>query len=464
MSCFGKCGCGCCLDLEDMPYTSVSLISPVEDCGGGGGNPGGGVGAGVGEGEGDPEPPSASFSQGTCCFIADFNLSCQPYAEHCGLWASQHIEYGYAIDTYKPLASYRETSGAHECSCIKVQTERFDVDRTDKIYWVGRNKLVGLRVHVGKVNVTCTGQEQACKFYIAVTYIFETCDYALLWSGGVSQWPEFTSSRQCTGHYKDGSCSFTSSFSESSTVNNCTDLLAQDPWGFCNALDRIYISRIKLYDTLPTGQVTITNADLPPVSCCGGSTGCTVSGSPCGLSLVSNCVGNLPMYDGPPMDYFCQKATGPEPVNPPGSPPYPDNCEITIGCPTIKPKEEIQGGCEGYVFHEQSGCYRREFLGTQSYPGFDQLVCGYCDTDAGRIYYVVAAGVAFPCGQDLCLTGECCIDLTLQTTEPCQEFAFAGNSLCQVDIVDYTCQIDPVQTYETGAFCYNLPSVTIELT
>jgi hypothetical protein len=54
--------------------------------------------------------------------------------------------------------------------------------------------------------------------------------------------------------------------------------------------------------------------------------------------------------------------------------------------------------------------------------------------------------------------------LTLQTTEPCQEFAFAGNSLCQVDIVDYTCQIDPVQTYETGAFCYNLPSVTIELT
>jgi len=158
------------------------------------------------------------------------------------------------------------------------------------------------------------------------------------------------------------------------------------------------------------------------------------------------------------MDYFCQSYLYI------GPPPYPDNCNITIGCPTIKPKEEIQGGCEGYVFHEQSGCYRREFLGTQSYPGFDQLVCGYCDQIEGRIYYVVAAGTAFPCGQDLCLTGECCIDLTLQTTEPCQEFAFAGNSLCRVDIVDYTCQINPVQTYETGAFCYNLPSVTIELT
>jgi hypothetical protein len=55
--------------------------------------------------------------------------------------------------------------------------------------------------------------------------------------------------------------------------------------------------------------------------------------------------------------------------------------------------------------------------------------------------------------------------LTTQTVTQCQEFVDLGvSALCQVDIVDYTCQIDPVQTYETGAFCYNLPSVTIELT
>ena len=78
------CCCGCCLEPADMPYESVSLIAPADDCEGGlgGGLGGGGIGIGGGGGE-TPIYPSASFAQLGCCHIADFALACQSYTENC---------------------------------------------------------------------------------------------------------------------------------------------------------------------------------------------------------------------------------------------------------------------------------------------------------------------------------------------------------------------------------------------
>jgi hypothetical protein len=48
MGTMGSCCCDCCLDAEDMPFTSVSLIAPTDDCEGGLGDGLGGGGVGIG--------------------------------------------------------------------------------------------------------------------------------------------------------------------------------------------------------------------------------------------------------------------------------------------------------------------------------------------------------------------------------------------------------------------------------
>lgn len=462
MSILSKCCCDCCLTAEDMPFTSVQLIAPTDDCVGGiGEGLGGGVGVGVGVG--DPLYPSASFVSGGCCFIADFNLACQEYTKVCGLWASQDISYSYGVDLYKSKVSYRQnTSTPHECPCVKVQSIDYSITKTDKIYWVGRYKLIGVRIHVGKANVTCSNGSVGCRFYVAATYIFETCDYALMWGGGVSFYPEFTQRTICTGVYKNGTCSFSSDVTENSSINNCTDVLNSDPFaeGLCPPTRQQYISRIKLFDTLPTGQVSITNADLPPVSCCGSQTGCTISGTSCGLYLVSNCVPNLPAYDGPPMAYFCQR------YDILGDPPYPEGCEIVIGCPSVLEKESRPGLCQGYTFEafqQGTGCFQRDLFDQSAvYPGFDRIVCGYCIDENGIKTYYDAIGLGNVCGTDLCLADGCCLtqDQPPQVTT-CNEFN--SEQYCRIDVRDFECSIGDLQTYETGAFCYHLPTVTIQL-
>lgn len=468
MGTLGTCCCGCCLEPADMPYTAVQLVAPLDDCEGGLGDGLGGVGQGIGGGGGGPEEPQypeASFSQASCCYIADFNLACQQYTEHCGVWASQDLDFSYKAEFYKLKPTYLESPGAADCQCELVQTKLVDYDRTDKIYWVARYKLKTIRIHVGKINVQCDGDETpACKFYIAASYVFEVCENAFVWSGGVSLYPQFTIDYTCTGNYRAGECSLTSTYQEASTVNNCTDVLNQDPWQSCNQLDTKIISRIKLYDTLPTGQITITNADLPPVNCCGVETGCEVFSQPCGLELIDNCVPNLPTYNGDAMDYFCQQVSG----NNPGPPPYDDGCEIVIGCPEIQTKTGIDFPCDKYVFDEASGCYELVERSTKNVPGLDQFTCGYCDTEGGRVYYYLDMyGTFTDCGvPGLCTTGECCFDeVSPEIQYNCPEFISSNTfgAHCRVDISNYVCTIGALQTFSVGSFCFNLPTVTIEL-
>lgn len=468
MGTLGTCCCGCCLEPGDMPYTSVKLIAPLDDCEGGlgGGGAGGGIIGGIGIGgggigPGDPTYPETSFIQATCCYVADFDLVCQQYTEHCGVWASQDLDFSYKAEFYKLKASYLDNPGSGDCQCTLVQTKLVDFHRTDKIYWVARYKLKAIRIHVGKISVQCDGDpNSSCKFYVAASYVFEVCESALSWSGGVSIYPEFTIDYTCTGNYRAGNCSLTSTWQEASSVNNCTDVLAQDPWNFCNSLDTKVISRIKLFDTLPTGQVTITNSDLPPVGCCGGETGCNVIGSPCGLELISNCVPNLPAYNGTEMTYFCQSSIYPNP----GPPPYADGCEIVVGCPEVKAKQSVDFGCKEYVFDSESGCYELIQTSIKNVPGVDQFTCGFCVTAEGTSYYFSDMyGTFHDCGvPGICTTGDCCFDFgTPEIQYNCQEFV--SDEHCRVDISDYTCNIGALQTHTTGAFCFNLPTVTIEL-
>jgi hypothetical protein len=448
-----------------MPYESVSLISPLDDCEGGLG--GGSIGIGGPGGPGEPIYPSAEFNPAGCCFTADFNLGCQEYVEHCGVWAQQDLGFAYQVEYSRPTISYHGEPGDHDCSCVLIQTENVTFSRTDKIYWVARYKLKTIRIHVGKVLVRCDGDEApACKYYVAASYVFEVCDYPLLWDAGVTLFPEYTIDTTCTGNYRPGNCSYTGTSQEASTINNCQDVLNADPWQFCSETEIKIISRIKLYDALPSGQITITSADLPPVSCCGSETGCIVSGQPCGLQLIDNCVPNLPTYNGPPASdhYFCQQPTG----GLPGPPPYAESCEIVVGCPEVEAKQLAEGTCEGYVFDADSGCYAFDGSVLDSWPGLDRFYCGHCETDEGIVkYYTDMYGTFGACAfTGLCLTGECCFTPDNPDAQfSCQEFYGDqfGSPYCSVTISDYTCTIGELQTNTVGAFCFNLPSVTIEL-
>ena len=463
MGTMGKCCCGdCCLTPELMPFTTVSLIAPTDDCEGGlggGGDPGGGVGAGVGEGDPDPVTyPTASLIDSGCCYTAEFNLACQEYTEHCGLYASQDVDFAYKTDLYKAKASYLEELGEHECPCIKVQSYDFTYNGAGKFYWAARYKLKSIMIHVGRVNVVCAGSESpACKYYVAATYKFEYCDAIL-------PIQEYVLDTVLTGHYKVDQCSTTETFQQTSSINSCQNLLDADPWGSCPVGEGYNISRIKLFDSLPTGQVSITDADYPPFSV-GGSSGCVLQSHPCGLNVIDNCIANLPAYNGPPPStyWFCT------PVGDNTPPLDTEGCFIDAGCPTIETKTGINPGCQQFVFNEQASCYQYKGLGSVDYPGLDMLLCGYCIIDGVTTKYYSNLFGTLPGGAvpppDFCETGGCCF-LGFEFGQPvgiynCQEFSTDQN--CRRDILDYTCSIGDLVTYTTGSFCFNLPTVTIQL-
>lgn len=458
MGCFGKCACPCCLEPEEMPYESVSLIAPLEDCEGG--LEGGGIGiGGGGVGPGEPVYPSANFNPAGCCYTADFNLACQEYTQNCAVLSTLETNINAKFEYYRRKIPYLATGNEEiECPCILIQSNLVSEETIHKRWWLERHKLVGLRVHVGKTLVKCGESEPVCKFYVAVSYIFEHCEFILGWNN-LSLFPEFTGTYDCTGVYRDGTCSFSNQFQNSSTINNCTDILANFPLQFCNQFQQKIISRIKLFDALPSGQISITNADLPPVSCCDGQTNCFVLGSPCGLTLIDNCMPNLPQSD-EPFYAFCQGLLG--------LPPYAEGCEINIGCPTVReipPPQSLQCA-DYYIYHEPTACYTLvggQAAGSGNIITSTTLSCGYCIEGEETVYVNTPAVLIDLCapGATLCLTGDCCQDdLVSGIQYVCQEF-YEG--LCATVISDLECSIGEAQHFSGGAFCFNLPTVTIEL-
>lgn len=458
MGCFGKCACPCCLEPEDMPYESVSLIAPLDDCEGGLG--GGGIGIGGPGGPGEPIYPSAEFIPAGCCFTADFNLGCQEYVKNCAVLSTLETNISAKFEYYRRKIPYLATGNETiECPCILIQSNLVSEDTIHKRWWLERHKLVGLRIHVGKTLVKCGDSEPACKFYVAVSYIYEYCEFVLGWSTA-SLFAEFTGTYTCTGVYRDGTCSFSNQFQNSSTINDCNDMLASFPSQFCSESQQKIISRIKLFDALPSGQISIGDADLPPVSCCGGQTNCTVSSSPCGLYLIDNCMPNLPQSD-EPFYAFCSGVYG--------LPPHAEGCEINIGCPSIReippPSPPAPLCVNFYVYSEAADCYILTAgpSGGGNVINSTQIHCGYCDEGGQTIWLdqpIMLLDLCSP-GATLCVTGECCQDsLNSGVQYVCQEF-YEG--LCATVISDLECSIGEAQHFSGGAFCFNLPTVTIEL-
>lgn len=450
MSKLSKCCCDCCITAEEMPWETVTLKAPYETCNG------------VSE---PPTYPSQSLVRQGCCYVAEFELDCQTATNVCDLWARRNYSFSYTADFYKTQTDFinRTTPPITPvCDCIKYQTKQVSFDGKIRIYYLAQYDLIRLRITVGKALTKCDEDaEPVCRFFVATTYyytILEDISNAYVYK---------KIDNACTGVYRNGICSYTNSWTEEDGTDsdNCPEGLVVNP--ATAELDIGSFTRIKFYDTLPTGEVSLTNADSLPNSCCTGKTNCTFVVVPCGLSDTAandRCLPALPQFDGQFED-ICYPGMQDDRSNP--------GFGDSTGCFSILPKNEavlvmtqayfIDGPCN-FV---QDAPFTPNCL--QEYPGFDYFVS---ENDPDRIF-----GNPSMCGtlNDYCLGGE---DPPLEefcevegSTGCCFKFdangmPIANNCIdlqgsCQRDLRDLTCSIT-TDHFTAGDVCFPVPTVTLE--
>lgn len=459
MSKLSKCCCDCCITEEEMPWETVTLKAPYETCNG------------VTE---PPTYPSATFERRSCCYVAEFELGCQPWIYDCHLWVKQNFDLSYNVAIYDIKTAYASSLPATDCPCIHVQDVSYSSLDIVRLFAVNKRKLTKITVSVGKVLVKCSGDtEAACKYYVASTWEFDAKADAAGGLGGFE--PSYqTATESCTGVYREGFCSYTDETTTviGTTSDACPEDLAET-WlaGDGGITYQFKVSRIKLYDTLPTTPVSITDADEPPVSCCGGETGCELEIDPCGLNLVDNCYKPLADFAGVDLAAFLCQSIG-------------ENDEPIMTCPTVLEKVGVTIKSQAYVT-DGNGCSSTcvgdvSYLCEDDYPGFDRLICGYGIDPEGNPY-PLDFGVAGSCGDpyEFCTVEGCASaggDCYVYTAPNCniapaledcpdlakRQSAGGGNTTCQRDITDLVCTIGEPVVDNEWEICFTLPTVTLE--
>jgi hypothetical protein len=455
-----------------MPWETVTLKAPYEDCETGGG------GVGIGEGEGDPPTyPSATFERRSCCYVAEFDFGCQPWIFDCHLWVKQNFSTSYSIAEYDIKTAYASSLPATECPCIQTQDTDYTNTQIVRLFAINRRKLKKITVSVGKVLVKCAGDTEAtCKYYVASTWEFDANAAAYGGLGIVTDSSYNSTTISCTGVYRQGFCSYTDTTTTTSgTISDACPESVDADWFDDNPsiFYQFKVSRIKLYDALPTTPVSITDADEPPVSCCGGETGCELEIDPCGLNLVDNCYKPLANWSDQNLNplLFCQT--------------FDENGNLIIECPTILSKEGLTIKSQAYKV-DGSGCSSTcigdtSYLCEDDYPGVDRLICGYTLDEDGNsvpVEYPLATG---SCGDpyEFCTVEGCASaggDCYVYTAPNCniapaledcpdlarRKSAGGGNDTCQRDITDLVCTIGEPVVNNDWEICFTLPTVTLE--
>jgi len=454
-----KCCCDCCITAEEMPWETVTLKAPYETCNG------------VTE---PPTYPSATFERRSCCYIAEFELGCQPWIYDCHLWVKQNFDLSYNVAIYDIKTAYASSLPATDCPCIHVQDVSYSSLDIVRLFAVNKRKLTKITVSVGKVLVKCSGDAEAtCKYYVASTWEFEAKADAAGGLGGFE--PSYrTATETCTGVYREGFCSYTDETTTviGTTSDACPEDLAETWFLNHDGIEYDFkVSRIKLYDTLPVTPVSITDADEPPVSCCGGETGCELEIDPCGLNLVDNCYKPLADFAGVDLAaFYCQSID--------------ENGDLVITCPTVLDKVGVTIKSQAYVT-DGNGCSSTcvgdaSYLCEDDYPGIDRLICGYGIDSEGNPY-PLDFGVAGSCGDpyEFCTVEGCANaggDCYVYTSPNCgiapaledcpdlakRKSAGGGNDTCRRDITDLVCTIGEPVVDNDWEICFTLPTVTLE--
>jgi hypothetical protein len=483
---FGRCCCDCCLEPEEMPYTTATLKLPnATTC----------------EGE-EPseEDPVAEFVRESCCYKARFEFPCEPaQGDTCVLYAKQQGEFSFKAVLYQsqtslmPAGTYDEDS-EFGCDCIPVQSRTVSVQSAARLFFRQSHKLKAISISVGKVRVICSGDTQSeCKYYIASSWEYEITE-------GISRVQlSSTTTTTCTADYEPNNCSVANSWIDQAGVDSdsCSAHDEED-LAFINATSTVTFSRMKLYDTLPdAGDVTVDSGDTLPFSCCDGKTGCTVSNYNCGISIESNCLPPLQAWPQEPggLGFFrlipCTlQTTGGLPVgNATPEPVYLNEAGEWVCYEVIPNGYETPSQYQVDVYVEGVPCYiKSEFDCTSQGVGFDRIgryrgldengqplytwstMCGTAYVDACDIQPNVSCRKLFPdCfgGGDpplpgLCQSDDCCSELLPNGAVSTTQCPLLG-PWCGYKFENFTCSNSTRSNFTVGNTCVSLPSVTVGL-
>lgn len=477
MGTLGNCCCACCMEPAEMPWTKFALKNTLTNCTTGGGY----------------TPPEASFIRVGCCYQATMNVDCD-WEVLCQDYAKQTATVSLTLDDYQVQIPYITTGETPSCPCTLVQRRSGTREITRVSSFFHKRKLVQIQVTVGKTNYDCGVGSPSCKFYIAVNYWYETKEVLtdLCWGYGYE-----TSERSCVGFYRDGTCSYTNSWTEALGYETCDELTG--------VLDTevatdgsTCIGRIKYYDVLPVSDVTID--DLDEASPCAPVT--------CGVCDDEDCFLAFPEYSGPEARFFDSlPGEQPCPCDPPtGCYDYNDGitsdsglliCYRDSACP-----EFIEGDAETYtvpvfdcatVAGETCCTANGSTCEVSGYePDGFQKCYYFVDKSTNEIVFdtpttpdILIPGITGSClggddpppvsagcfkpvetsdcdGTDKCKdcrTVPCtyvfCPDLS-GSVEGITDFAY-----CKREITDYSCTYGSVQHFTAGNFCINTPSTTL---
>ena len=280
----GQCCCTCCLASEDIPFSQVTLKAPFENCGG----------------YGPPEEfPTLSLQQSDvfgCCYVGTHSFACQPPTTSCELYAKRKtdwsfkVEYHRSSNCYLPAGSDWATDCGNQSVCRLVQTKTVNATTSARVFFKHTRELINVEITVGKAQIKCDGDtDPVCKYFIAATWSYRVTE-------GLSSLLYYRKfDFVCTGNFEVDNCSLSTSW----TVQNGSDSdsCPSDFYFGGGTTKVVKFTRAKFYDSLPTGEVTITKDDKPPFACCGGKTNCEVFQSTCGLDFSGDrCVAPLPPY------------------------------------------------------------------------------------------------------------------------------------------------------------------------
>lgn len=457
------------MEPAEMPWTKFSLKNTLANCTTGGGY----------------TPPEASFIRVGCCYQATMNVDCD-WEYLCQDYAKQTATASLTLDDYQVQIPYITEGQTPSCPCTLVQRRSGTRTITANSQFFHKRKLTQIQVTVGKTNYDCGTGSPSCKFYIAVNYWYDIKEYL---SDLCSGFTHETLDRTCTGLYRDGTCSYTNSWTEESGSNDCTDYYSVLDTEAASSLSTC-IGRIKYYDVLPTGDVVISDAD--EASPCAPVT--------CGVCDGPDCFYSFPQYSGPEHRFF-NSLPGEEqcPCDPPDgcydyyNPIFGDLglliCYRDQGCPDL-----IEGTSETFsvpVFecattNGETCCVANglycEAEGLTP-DGFEK--CYYfIDKSTNQIVFdnpttpdIIIPGITYFClGGDTPppISAGCFKDPATSNcdgtnkcksciTTPCT-YLFCpdlDSNYCKREITSYSCSIGDIQYFTAGNFCINTPSTTL---
>lgn len=487
MGSLGNCCCGCCMEPAEMPWTKFSLKNTLANCTTGGGY----------------TPPEASFIRVGCCYQATMNVECD-WEYLCQDYAKQTATVSLTLDDYQVQIPYITEGQTPSCPCTLVQRRSGTRTITANSQFFHKRKLTQIQVTVGKTNYDCGTGSPSCKFYIAVNYWYDIKEYL---SDLCSGFTHETLDRTCTGLYRDGTCSYTNSWTEESGSNDCTDYYSVLDTEAASSLSTC-IGRIKYYDVLPTGDVVISDADesspCAPVTC--------------GVCDGPDCFYSFPQYAGSEPRFFYGSALDPvlcpceyteqcydydgftgfpgtdggflvcfrEPGCPDivegsaktfsvpvficsigneASTPPEDPCCVTVGDVCTVSGNDPDGFKNCFYFIDKSTNEIREWITSPDMviPGITYFCLG------GDSPPPVSAGCFKEVGTSNCADeGKCkdcrppagCVYIF------CQDLSGGGDDItdfkyCKREITSYSCTIGDIQHFTAGNFCINTPSTTL---